>query len=555
MFFLLCYFQNKKSAPRSQHNVHISEGVRGGAGGSPFTTVTYSPISSAASKKNDPNAPSKAGQVVYTYGSAKLLKQFNWLPATTAAADESSSSNNDDDSIQINDHARNKQTGPRGTGVNFAMKATQFANDGCKYMFDTSYDRVMILGDRIYECGNAICSRLALDAKQSRQKRQLLQQEEKADPPNNQTDSTALDVPLTVKEEPTGADDDAGHEMEEEKYCNWFDGIKVHHVDYPSSERIRVLGRIVAESSLISTSGSTNGGGSGTTSSNVVATTSRNHHASKLAIVDFDEHTLRYTRLDLSKVQVPPGWSLFPGQTVLLEGVNPRGMLFSVSQIHCERTLALPRAPVSLDKTLTFVIASAPFTNNDDLQYEKLFNLLHYSSGKSPDVLILTGPFADANCKLYSEVAETFDEYFEKFIGTIMSSIDGQTQVFIVANHNDLVSAFVYPTPPYKVASFYKNLHFLPDPCVFSVEGWEIGVTTVDIIKQLNDSECTAAHVTMAGGSAVAAPVAGGDKIKRAYNHLFHQASFYPLNPPPEDVPLDVDMLNEFGRLNRVPNV
>uniref|UniRef100_A0A182W366 DNA polymerase alpha subunit B n=1 Tax=Anopheles minimus TaxID=112268 RepID=A0A182W366_9DIPT len=528
----------KKSASRLSHNVNTTDGVR--AGGSPFTTVTYSPIS-ASSKKVDPDAPSKAGQVVYTYGSAKLLKQFNWLPPKTTTDEDNDSipiDEQDEGSVGDRNLRRNNVAGNRGTaaGISFVMKASQFANDGCKYMFDASYDRVMILGDRIYECGNAICKRLILEAKQSKK-----QQQELVETTGNLADVASLGVSNAIKEEPKDDDnDEAGNGMEEEKFCSWFDGIKVFHVDYPSSEPIRVLGRIVAESSLTS-SATENGAG--------------RNHASKLAIVDFDEHTLRYTRLDLSKVKIPSWWSLFPGQTVLLEGINPRGLLFSVSQIYCERTLGLPRTPTSLDKTLTLVIASAPFTDRDDLLYEKLSSLLAYCSNNPPDVLILTGPFADANCKLYAEVAETFNEYFEKIIGTIMNSISGQTEVYVVANHDDLVSAFVYPTPPYKIASFYKNLHFLPDPCVFSIEGLEIGVTTVDIIKHLIDSECTAAHVTM-GGSSAAAPIGvGGDKIKRAYGHLFHQASFYPLNPPPEDLPLDVDMLNEFGRLDRVPNV
>ncbi|XP_053658490.1 DNA polymerase alpha subunit B [Anopheles marshallii] len=525
--------KNKKSTSRLQHNVNTPDGVRGG--GSPFTTVTYSPIS-ASSKKNDPNVPSKAGQVVYTYGSAKLLKQFQWLPgsATTGEINDSIPTVDDQDDVSLGD--RNKRSivggGSRGKGISFAMNASKFANDGSKYMFDTSYDRVMILGDRIYECGNAICKRLAVKTKQSK-----MQKQEQVEASNNETDSTPLEASNIVKKEPTEDDETGNDGMEEEKFCNWFDGVKVHHVDYPSSEPVRVLGRIVAESSL-STSVATS-----------VSAGGRNQ-ASKLAIVDFDEHTLRYTRLDLSKVKVPSWWSLFPGQTVLLEGINPRGLMFSVSQIHCERTLMLPRTPTSLDKTLTIVIASGPFTDRDDLLYEKLSNLLVYCSNNPPDVLILTGPFADANCKLYAEVAETFDEYFEKIIGTIMNTVGGQTEVFVVANHDDLVSSFVYPTPPYKVASFYKNLHFLPDPCLFSIEDLEIGVTTVDVIKQLIESECTAAHVAM--GSAASA---GGDKIKRAYGHLFHQASFYPLNPPSEDVPLDVDMLNEFGRLTRVPNV
>uniref|UniRef100_A0A182M0X0 DNA polymerase alpha subunit B n=1 Tax=Anopheles culicifacies TaxID=139723 RepID=A0A182M0X0_9DIPT len=534
----------KKSASRLSHNVNITDGVR--TGGSPFTTVTYSPIS-ASSKKNDPNIPSKAGQVVYTYGSAKLLKQFNWLPSTTTTSTTGESNdsipNDEQDDVSLGDRnkRRNNVGGGRGTagGINFVMKASQFANDGCKYMFDTSYDRVMILGDRIYECGNAICKRLLQETKPSKKQHQEL-----IESTNNQPDATSLVVSnVVVKEEPTDddnkVDETAENEMEEEKFCSWFDGIKVHHCDYPSSEPIRVLGRIVAESAL-SNSTSANGAG---------------QHANKLAIVDFDEHTLRYAQLDLSKVQIPSWWSLFPGQTVLLEGINPRGLLFSVRQIHCERTLMFPRTPTSLDKTLTLVIASAPFTDRDDLLYEKLSSLLDYCSNNPPDVLILTGPFADANCQLYADVAETFDEYFEKIIGTIMNTVSGQTEVYVVANHNDLVSCFVYPTPPYKVASFYKNLHFLPDPCLFSIEGLEIGVTTVDIIKQLIDSECTAANATIRP-SAAAAPIGvGGDKIKRAYGHLFHQASFYPLNPPPEDVPLDVDMLNEFGRLDRVPNV
>nr|XP_040225792.2 DNA polymerase alpha subunit B isoform X1 [Anopheles coluzzii] len=527
----------KKTVSRLQHNVNTPNGVRGGgSGGSPFTTVTYSPLS-ASSKKNDPDAPSKAGQIVYTYGSAKLLKQFNWLPTTT---DEGKEPITIDDDVSLGD--RNRRTGAgRGKGIGFTIKSAQFANDGCKYMYDSSYDRVMILGDRIYECGNAICKRVALEAVKPKSHEQPAKNNDEPDVKSN----SALDTPLPVKEEPASEETDVDIEREEDRLSSWFEGIKVHHVDYPSSELIRVLGRIVVESSSTTTNSS-----SGTTSDKQVASNRNPTTTSKLSIVDFDEHTLRYTRLDLSKVQVPSWWSLFPGQTVLLEGINPRGTLFSVKQIHCERTLALPRVPSSLDKTLTCVIASAPFTDRDDLLYEKLSSLLVYCSNNPPDVLILTGPFADANCKLYAEVAETFDEYFEKIISTIMSSIGIYTEVFVVSHHDDLVSSFVYPTPPYKVASFYKNLHFLPDPCVFNLEGVEIGITTVDVIKHLIESECTAANVTI--GSA---PPIGGDKIKRAYGHLFHQASFYPLNPPPEDVPLDVDMLNEFGRLNRVPNI
>ncbi|KFB44746.1 AGAP004392-PA-like protein [Anopheles sinensis] len=503
--------KTKKSTSYLQHNKNTPECIRGG---SAFTTVTYSPLSTS-SKKVAPDASSKAGQVVYTYGNAQLLKQINWLPSG-ASDDAGAKTESEEHKKEPAGNVRHHRT---LGGVNVSFKAEKFANDGSKYMFDSSYDRVMILSDRIYETGNAICRRLIEETDVKR--------ENTGDADSNGigASSNSSSTAKTIEE---GEEENVQVQVdhEDDTTSSWFDGVKVCHVDYPSSEPIRILGRIVADEPAA--------GGEAP---------SRNASNRLLSIVDFDENTLRWTRLDLSKI-VTPGWSLFPGQTVLLEGINPRGTLFTVQRIYHERILTLPRTPIGLERPITMVIASAPFTDRDDLLYEKLSALLQYCTSDPPDVLLLTGPFAAASCSLYADVAEPFEEYFEKIIATIMGAVGGQTEVCIVANHDDLVGSFVYPTLPYKVASFYKNLHLLPDPCVINVgEGLEVGVTTVDIIKQLNDAECTAA-----GGG-------GSDKIKRAYNHLFHQATFYPLNPPPEDVPLDVDMLNEYGRLNRVPNV
>lgn len=45
------------------------------------------------------------------------------------------------------------------------------------------------------------------------------------------------------------------------------------------------------------------------------------------------------------------------------------------------------------------------------------------------------------------------------------------------------------------------------------------------------------------------------DKIKRCVNYLFHQKSFYPLNPPSLDVYLDSELAAKYAQLNRVPNM
>ncbi|XP_053679469.1 DNA polymerase alpha subunit B [Anopheles nili] len=513
--------KGKKSSSRIQHNVNTPEGGTR-AGGSSFTTVTYSPLS-LSSKKIDLDAPNKSGQIVYTYGSAKLLKQFNWLPAATGDGENGSTST---DTHPLMSDRDKRMVCSRLSALNIEINAEKFANDSSKYMFDSTYDRMIILSDRIYECGKSICNRLANNTSTLATKHNQQNADSNVKPPPSSSSEGGNNLD---KEEPVD-DGSEMHPESEDNMANWFDGIKVHHVDHPSSEPIRVLGRIIVES---------------LSQPNAVSTSASNKK--KLAIIDLDEHSLRYTMLDLSKV-ITPSWSVFSGQTVLLEGINPRGTLFTASKIHYERTLTIPRPPSGLDFTLTMVIASAPFTDSNDLLYEKFSSLMQFCSNNAPDVLILTGPFADANCKLYAEVAETFEEYFENMINTIMNKIGAKTEVFVVANHDDVVSSFAYPTAPYKVTNFYRNLHFLPDPCVFTVEGIEIGVTTVDVIKQLIESEYTP------DASATAVSI-GGDKIKRAYSHMFHQASFYPLNPPPENVPLDVDMLNDFGRLSRVPNV
>lgn len=46
-----------------------------------------------------------------------------------------------------------------------------------------------------------------------------------------------------------------------------------------------------------------------------------------------------------------------------------------------------------------------------------------------------------------------------------------------------------------------------------------------------------------------------GEKIRRAVNHLFQQGSFYPLNPPHEDVSIDSELASKFCTLKAVPNV
>lgn len=46
-----------------------------------------------------------------------------------------------------------------------------------------------------------------------------------------------------------------------------------------------------------------------------------------------------------------------------------------------------------------------------------------------------------------------------------------------------------------------------------------------------------------------------GERIKRAVNHLFHQASLYPLDPPQLDVGVDSELAARYAQLRTVPHV
>ena len=61
------------------------------------------------------------------------------------------------------------------------------------------------------------------------------------------------------------------------------------------------------------------------------------------------------------------------------------------------------------------VVAAGPFTTSDDIDYEPLAALLAVCREKRPDVLILLGPFVDAEQPLLAQggVELTFEEIFE----------------------------------------------------------------------------------------------------------------------------------------------
>ena len=119
----------------------------------------------------------------------------------------------------------------------------------------------------------------------------------------------------------------------------------------------------------------------------------------------------RRVHLDVEQVQ---SYSLFPGQIVLVEGVNSSGRKMVAKRI--VEGVAIPGNQTSVKKLLEFhhspsyqggaplhvITAAGPFTTSDNLEYKPLCDLLIKVLETKPDVLILMGPFVDITQPLLS---------------------------------------------------------------------------------------------------------------------------------------------------------
>ncbi|XP_023168468.2 DNA polymerase alpha subunit B [Drosophila hydei] len=257
-------------------------------------------------------------------------------------------------------------------------------------------------------------------------------------------------------------------------------------------------------------------------------------HSALLAVLNTDEKCLA---LNFSQIKSA---SIFPGQVVLAKGFIPRGDTFVVEEIYTDRKLT-PPPPLKVDRDVQFVVAAGPYTHSTDLFYDPMHQLLKYLQEHRPDVLLLTGPFLDAEHTLVGELAETFESFFEKMIAGIMEAVGNSTTVVLISSQKDAMTPAVYPTPAPMVRKTYPNLHMLPDPSLVDLDGITLGVSSTDVVDHLLSHEFAAN---------------AGERMHRAINHLFNQGSFYPLCPPAdENMSYDSQLAQKYAQLKQLPNV
>jgi DNA polymerase alpha subunit B len=233
----------------------------------------------------------------------------------------------------------------------------------------------------------------------------------------------------------------------------------------------------------------------------------------------------RRIMLDLSEVS----YSVFPGQVVLVEGLNSTGRSMTVKRIVTGASAPLPRSlPNKLldyhyskfyqgSKPLSVLVAAGPYTTSDNLDYHPLRQLLVNVYQTRPDVVIMLGPFVDiahpmlstGDIKLLEDVENPeagshSASYHMVFVERVLrdglqemfgleedSDIPISTNFIMIPSLNDAHHDFVFPQPPLnktkpaiqspfteekegEIDVPYSNekdpkrrVHMLPNPCMF----------------------------------------------------------------------------------------
>ncbi|XP_047537222.1 DNA polymerase alpha subunit B [Vanessa atalanta] len=240
-------------------------------------------------------------------------------------------------------------------------------------------------------------------------------------------------------------------------------------------------------------------------------------------------------------------YSLFPGQVVVMRGVNPRGNKFIAQEVFhdASRLVSDPKADMmnALKGTMSMVVATGPYTNSNNMAYEPLKDLITYIGTHKPHVVIMIGPFMDsehAKIKDHS-MAETYKSFFDKLIDSIaeISTASPFTKIYIVSSSKDAFNVNIYPTPAYSSRRKHPNIHFLPDPSTLNINGIFVGLTSTDVLMHISQEEISLGM--------------GGDKLARLAGHVCAQQSYCPLWPAP--LAADAALWAAHAQLPAAPHV
>lgn len=262
------------------------------------------------------------------------------------------------------------------------------------------------------------------------------------------------------------------------------------------------------------------------------------------------EHGGQQAPVDLSELKE---YSLFPGQVVVMEGLNTTGRRLVASKLHEGLPLPFytPEVKQETDEVpepVSLLVACGPYTPSDSLTFDPLLDLITVIVRDCPDVCVLLGPFVDAKHEQIekAQVTETFEAIFSRCVESIVEGTKSVgCRLVFVPSQRDIHHHFIYPQPPFTLPELGKDqaqrVTLVPDPCTLLIEGVTLGLTSTDILFHMGAEEISCA--------------AGSDRFSRILKHLLTQRSYYPLYPPVEDMNMDYEKFQSYGQMPLTPDV
>ncbi|XP_063173148.1 DNA polymerase alpha subunit B [Candoia aspera] len=242
-------------------------------------------------------------------------------------------------------------------------------------------------------------------------------------------------------------------------------------------------------------------------------------------------------------------YSLFPGQVVVMEGMNSTGKRLIASRLYEGVPLPFhkPTEAAADSEPRMVLVSCGPYTTSDSIAYEPMVDLLEIINRDKPDVCILLGPFLDAKHKQVEEgqLIVSYDEVFRKCLKTIIEGTrSAGSHLVVVPSLRDVHHVCIYPQPPFAYELSKEDRQrvlFVPDPCTLEIDGVIFGLTSVDVLFHVGAEE-----ISRSSGLQ--------DRFSRILRHILTQRSYYPLYPPPEDMNVDYEHFYPHASLPLTPD-
>ncbi|KAI1624813.1 DNA polymerase alpha subunit B [Exophiala viscosa] len=248
------------------------------------------------------------------------------------------------------------------------------------------------------------------------------------------------------------------------------------------------------------------------------------------------------------KVDALPAYQFFPGQIVALKGTNASGLYFTVKEVLSVPKLPMPsslpseittindRLEDSTSLPLNVMIASGPYTADDNLDFEPFQAICEKAAENMADALILSGPFLDIEHPMLASgdfdipevrgldqeasMAALFRVWISGPIQRLCSAVPSIT-VIMIPSVRDVISKHV-SWPQERLVK--KDLHLpkqvtmLPNPCFVSLNEVVFAISSQDVLYELSREQLSHG--------------AGPDLLTRLPGYLIEQRHFFPLFPP-----------------------